>query len=79
MTRLELAELALNGVVQVERAGGREAYWLGLVLRMVIGSWVTMRGFDAVRNGIEVDQHAQGFPVLTHQHLNDLKYQRKAG
>jgi hypothetical protein len=72
MTRVEIADVALQGIFRAELAGGREAYHLGQCLRMVVGAWMGS-GFATVQNGMEVDRAAEGFPVLTQAHLNDLK------
>lgn len=73
MTRLDLASLALRGIFALEHAGGKDAFWLGRCLRLVVGAYAAGQ-LDAVVNGLEVDAHARGFIELHEHHLVDARY-----
>lgn len=72
MTKLEIADVALQGIFRAEQAGGADAYHLGQCLRLVVGAFAS-GNLTAVMNGLECDGHANGFGPLSQSQINDAK------
>lgn len=74
MTRLDIAEQALNAVFQLERSGGTTATPLTDAMRIVLAAFICDH-FSCLRNDLYVFARSEGLSPLTHGMVADIRAQ----
>lgn len=74
MTKVDIAEMALEGIARTEREGGAAAAALGETLRAVVAAFLS-NCFPAVHDGVDVDTRVMwGLMPLYQNHIVDLRH-----